>query len=63
MIGNANIEEDIFKYTKEQEEVIGATEKLGKLNNLKGKISQKVSTLTTEHKFLKIKKLRPLNYK
>jgi DNA repair exonuclease SbcCD ATPase subunit len=59
MIGNANIEEDIFKYTKEQEEVIGATEKLGKLNNLKGKISQKVSTLTTEHKFFTENKVCP----
>jgi DNA repair exonuclease SbcCD ATPase subunit len=48
---NAKTEEDIFKYTKEQEEVIGAAEKLGKLNNLKGKISQKVSTITKEHKF------------
>jgi DNA repair exonuclease SbcCD ATPase subunit len=51
MIENAKTEEDIFKYTKEQEEVIGAAEKLGKLNNLKGKISQKVSTITKEHKF------------
>ena len=51
MTENAKTEEDIFKYTKEQEEVIGATEKLGKLNNLKGKISQKVSTITKEHKF------------
>ena len=51
MSENAKTEEDIFKYTKEQEEVIGAAEKLGKLNNLKGKISQKVSTITKEHKF------------
>ena len=51
MTENAKTEEDIFKFTKEQEEVIGATEKLGKLNNLKGKISQKVSTITKEHKF------------
>ncbi len=48
---NAKIEEEIFKYTKEQEEVSGADEKLGKLNNLKGKISQKVSVITKEHKF------------
>jgi DNA repair exonuclease SbcCD ATPase subunit len=48
---NAKIEEDIFKYTKEQEEVIGAGDKLVKLNNLKGKISQKVSAITKEHKF------------
>ena len=51
MTENAKIEEDIFKYTKEQEEVTGASEKLGKLNNLKGKISQKVSVITKEHKF------------
>ena len=48
---NSVLEEDIFKYTKEQEEVTGAREKLSKLNNLKGKISQKVSTITKEHKF------------
>ena len=51
MTENAKTEEDIFKYTKEQEEVIGAEDKLEKLNNLKGKITQKVSTITKEHKF------------
>ena len=51
MTENAKTEEDIFKYTKEQEEVIGADDKLVKLNNLKGKISQKVSVITKEHKF------------
>jgi hypothetical protein len=48
---NAKIEEDVFKFTKEQEEVVGAGDKLVKLNNLKGKISQKVSAITKEHKF------------
>jgi DNA repair exonuclease SbcCD ATPase subunit len=48
---NALIEEDIFKYTKEQENVIGSDGKLKTLNNLKGKISQKVSNITKEHKF------------
>ncbi len=48
---NALIEEDVFRYTKEQEEVSGSDERLGKLNNLKGKISQKVSNITKEHKF------------
>jgi DNA repair exonuclease SbcCD ATPase subunit len=48
---NSITEEDIFKYTKEQEYVTGATEKLKKLDNLKGKISQKVLTITKEHKF------------
>jgi DNA repair exonuclease SbcCD ATPase subunit len=51
MIENAKIEEKIFSYTKEQEEVTGADNKLVKLNNLKGKISQKVSGITKEHKF------------
>jgi len=48
---NAQTEENIFGYIKEQGEVTGATEKLRKLGNLKGKISQKVSTITKEHKF------------
>ena len=48
---NSSLEESIFKYIKEQEEVTGAADKLRKLGNLKGKISQKVITITTEHKF------------
>ena len=48
---NAHTEEDIFQYTKEQESVTGADDKLVKLNNLKGKLSQKVGTITKEHKF------------
>jgi DNA repair exonuclease SbcCD ATPase subunit len=48
---NSSIEEEIFRYTKDQEEVVGVGEKLLKLNNLKGKISQKVSVITKEHKF------------
>jgi DNA repair exonuclease SbcCD ATPase subunit len=48
---NAKTEEEIHKFTKEQEEVIGAGDKLVKLNNLRGKISQKVSAITKEHKF------------
>ena len=51
MTENASIEENVHSLTKEQEEVIGAGDKLVKLNNLKGKISQKVSTITKEHKF------------
>ncbi len=51
MSENSRTEEEIFKYTREQEEVIGASDKLVKLNNLKGKISQKVSVITKEHKF------------
>jgi DNA repair exonuclease SbcCD ATPase subunit len=48
---NDEIEESIFKLTKELEEVSGAKEKLKKLGNLKGKISQKVSTISSEYKF------------
>ena len=51
MNGNALIEEDVFKLNKEIEDVTGATDKLRKLGNLKGKISNKVSTITKEHKF------------
>ena len=48
---NSKTEEQVFALTKEQEEVIGAGDKLVKLNNLKGKLSQKVSVITKEHKF------------
>ncbi len=48
---NAITEENIFSHTKDQEYVTGATDKLRKLGNLKGKISQKVSTITKDHKF------------
>ena len=48
---NSALEESIFGYTKEQESVTGADNKLVKLNNLKGKLSQKVGTITKEHKF------------
>jgi DNA repair exonuclease SbcCD ATPase subunit len=51
MTENAKIEEQIFGYTKEQDDVVGAGEKLVKLNNLRGKITQKVSVITKEHKF------------
>ena len=48
---NEAIENDVFDLTKQQEIVTGATEKLRKLGGLKGKISQKVTTITKEHKF------------
>jgi DNA repair exonuclease SbcCD ATPase subunit len=51
MNNNGIIEEDVFKLNKEIEYVTGATSKLRKLGNLKGKISNKVSTITKEHKF------------
>ena len=51
VITNQSLEDDIFDLTKEQEDVTGSSQKLVKLNNLKGKITQKVSTITKEHKF------------
>jgi DNA repair exonuclease SbcCD ATPase subunit len=48
---NSFLEEDVFKYIKEQEEVSGATDRLKKLDNLRGKLSEKVSVITEEHKF------------
>ena len=51
MNDNAFIEEDIFKLQKDLEDYVGAADKLRKYGNLKGKISQKVSTITKEHKF------------
>ena len=48
---NQIIESNVGDLTKEQETLIGASEKLLKLNTLKGKISHNVSTITKEHKF------------
>jgi DNA repair exonuclease SbcCD ATPase subunit len=48
---NEELENDVHDLTKEQEKVTGATEKLRTLGGLKGKISQKVTTITKEHKF------------
>ena len=42
---------NISDLVKEQEKVTGATEKLRKLGGLRGKISNKVATITKEHKF------------
>jgi len=43
--------QEIEKLQEDLKTYIGATEKLRKLGNLKGKISQKVTTITEEHKF------------
>ncbi len=48
---NDKTNEQVEKLTEEQKGLTDAGKKLVKLNNLKGKISQKVSTLTKEHKF------------
>ena len=51
MNNNVTLEKSVDGLTHQMEEVTGATEKLRKLSNLKGKISNKVSTITKEHKF------------
>ena len=51
MNNNVTLEKSVDDLTHQMEEVTGATEKLRKLSNLKGKISNKVSTITKEHKF------------
>ena len=48
---NEALENDVHDLTKSQEMLTGSKEKLRELGNLKGKISQKVSTITKEHKF------------
>ena len=48
---NEALENDVNDLTKSQEMLTGSKEKLRELGNLKGKISQKVSTITKEHKF------------
>ena len=51
MSGNVESEKVISGFREDLERVTGASDKLVKLNNLKGKISNKVSTITKEHKF------------
>lgn len=48
---NVIVESHLVQYTKEQESLVSVGDKLKKLNNMKGKISQKVTTITKEHKF------------
>ena len=52
-------ESTISDIIKEQQDISGSGEKLVKLNNLKGKITQKVSTITKEHKFFTDNKVCP----
>ena len=47
----SDLDEVVGALTSQQSGLNGATDKLRKLGNLKGKISQKVSTITKEHKF------------
>ena len=50
-VTNQGLEKEINTLTISQEKVMGTGDRLLKLNNLKGKITQKVSTITKEHKF------------
>ena len=62
---DAHIEHNELKESKvselieEQQDVTGASEKLVKLNNLRGKITQKVATIAKEHKFFEENKVCP----
>jgi DNA repair exonuclease SbcCD ATPase subunit len=51
MSDNSILDGNIFKLQNDLNDYLGANDKLKKLGNLKGKISQKVSTITKEHKF------------
>jgi len=48
---NQDLESNVSDLIKEQEKVTGANKKLKTLNKYKGQLSQKVSTITKEHKF------------
>ena len=48
---NQTIDEKVSTLQEELSGITGAGDKLVKLNNLKGKLSQKVSAITKEHKF------------
>ena len=48
---NSKLEDDVNNLIKEQEKVTGANKKLKTLNKYKGQLSQKVATITKEHKF------------
>ena len=51
MNASEGINEELSSLQQRLDNYTGATEKLRKLGNLKGKISNKVSTITKEHKF------------
>ena len=50
---NEKKQEELESKVEEQEKLTGFSDKLVKLNNMKGKISQKVSTITEEYNFFK----------
>ena len=50
---NQKKQEELESKVEQQEKLTGFSDKLVKLNNMKGKISQKVSTITEEYNFFK----------
>ena len=56
---NQLTESSVSELMEKQEKVAGDDDKLTKLNNLKGKITQKVATITKEHKFFTDNKVCP----
>ena len=48
---NEELELEVTGLIEDQEKVTGASKKLRKLNKFKGQLSQKVATITKEHKF------------
>ncbi len=59
MENNQMTESSVSDLMEQQEKVTGEDDKLTKLNNLKGKITQKVATITKEHKFFTDNKVCP----
>ena len=59
MENNQMTEASVSNLMEQQEKVTGEDDKLTKLNNLKGKITQKVATITKEHKFFTDNKVCP----
>jgi len=59
MIDNSKLHEELDDFNRLISTYEGATNKLRKLGNLKGKISNKVSTITKEHKFFTENKVCP----
>ncbi len=59
MMQNEQTEDKVYGLTEEQKNVTGSADKLRKFSSLKGKISNKVSTITKEHKFFTENKVCP----
>ena len=60
MNANEELNVEVQELQSKLEKYSGASKKLRELGNLKGKISNKVSTITKEHKFLQKIRYAPL---